>query len=65
MDLSTEELEQWAAEANRHNVRVKYRIEGQEQPTTRTMAYVEFQRWAREASANGYALISADMERKR
>lgn len=62
--LTVEEVESWARQAERHNVRVTYRVVGQEQSTTRTMAHPEYLRWAREARNNGYQLLAAEQVRR-
>lgn len=62
--LTAEELESWARAAAKHNVRVRYRVQGQEQVTTREMAHVEYLRWNEQARRNGYALVSVEQIRK-
>ena len=62
--LTPEEIESWAKAAAKQNVRVRYRVEGQEQVTTREMGHAEYLRWNQEARANGYTLMSAEQIRK-
>lgn len=62
--LSPEEIESWAREAGRTNVRVTYRVTGQQIPTTRTMAHAEYMRWVSQMAANGYELVKAEQERR-
>lgn len=61
--LDAEEIETWAREAARYNVRVTYRVKGQEIPTTRTMAHSAYHRWVRDMGRNGYELVRAEQVR--
>ncbi len=65
MSLTAEEIESWAREAEKHQVRVKYRVKGQEQASTKTMAHVEYLRWVADMDNNGYQLVSAEQVRTR
>jgi hypothetical protein len=59
-----EEIDSWAREAGKRNVRVTYRVTGQQIPTTRTMGFEEYHRWAGQLRANGYELVRAEQVRK-
>jgi hypothetical protein len=62
--VTLEEIDSWAREAGKRNVRVTYRVAGQQIPTTRTMAHEEYIRWVGQLSANGYELVRAEQVRK-
>jgi len=62
--LTSEEIESWVRAAAKHNVRVRYRVEGQEQVTTREMAHAEYLRWNEQSRRNGYTLVSVEQIRK-
>lgn len=64
MSISPEELDSWARDAEKRNVRVTYRVKGQQVPNTRTMAHVEYLRWVEDMSTNGYELVAAEQVRK-
>lgn len=58
--LTAEEIESWARDASRKDVRVTYRVTGQQATTTRAMGWAAYMRWTSEARNNGYELVRAE-----